>query len=230
MTRAPAILAGVPIEEVRNPYLIAFLDFTGEEKEYSFGLEELFKEATGFDCGPDRVSLPPMPEVSAYIVSSKIYVEDAVKRCKLPITEKEIADVLKEFDEVLFPSQATEALRRASLKGSPLLFRKGEREVPIEFPTLKARLVAEHALPEGIFYIDDSLIHLAGYLPLELYETRDLKLLRVDNYLWQVVYNVRAPPRDDWKLIWDNDKVATVEIVDLEQEAGAHRDNPLRES
>ena len=227
MTRAPAILAGVPIEEVRNPYLIAFLEFTGEEKEYSFDLEELFKEATGFDCGPDRALLPPMPEVSAYIVASKKYVESAVRRCKLPITEKEIADILREFDEVLFPSQATEALRRASLRGSPVLFRKGEREVPIDFPTLRARLITEHALLEGIFYIDDSLVHLIGYLPLELYETRDLRLLRVDNAIWQVVYNVRVPPRDDWKLIWDYDKVATVEIADLEQEAGTHRDNPL---
>ncbi len=228
MIEAPVILVGVPIQEVRNPHLVVFLDFIGEVKEYSFGLRKLFEEATGFDCGDDKVFLPPMPEVSAYVLASKLYVEKAVENCDLPLNERDVVDLLREFDEVLFPSQQTEALRRAALKGSPILFRKGEREVEVEFPKLKARLIAEHYLPEGILYVDDSVVHLAGYLPIELYETMDFRLLKVDDSIWQMVYGVKSPPREDWKLIWDFDKVATIEIVDLEQEAGALRDNALR--
>ena len=229
MTEAPVILAGVPIKEVRNPHLVVFLDFVGETKEYSFGLRDLFKEATGFDCGDDKFSLPLMPEVSAYIVASTLYVENAVEECELPLTNKDKIDILREFDEVLFPSHQTEALRRASIRGKSILFRKGEREVEVDFPRLKARLIAEHYLTEGIVYVDDSVVHLAGYLPIELYETRDFRLLKVDDTVWQIVYGIKPPPREDWKLIWDFDKVATIEFVDFEQEVRALRDNALRE-
>jgi len=226
---APVVLAGVPIKEVRNPFLIALVSFVGDPVRYSFGFDKLFKEATGFRCGSDSLELPRMPEVSAYVLISEAYVRKAVEECQVPLSDEETNDVLSEIDEVLYGSPLLSPLRKAYRSRSAVLFREGEKEVYVDFPKLRARLIASYPLVEEISYVDDSLIHLAGYLPLEVYETRDFSVLKVNDHVWGMVYGLKVPPRQDWILIWDGNSVSLIELVDLQQEAGAPRDNALRE-
>ncbi len=229
MTEAPVLLLGVPIKEVRNPHVIAIADFQGDRVKYSFGFHELFKEATGFKCGNDEIELPRMPNVSAYVVLSEAYVRRAVKKCELPLEQDEVDDVLREIDEVLFDAPLIGAMRRAYRRRSAVIFREGEREVEIGLPVVKARFVAEHYLPDRIRYVDDSVVHLAGYLPIEFFDSKDWNLLKVNDLIWELVYGVKSPPRKDWILIWDNDRVTTIELVDVFKEAGAPGDHAIRE-
>ncbi|AHC50612.1 hypothetical protein SUSAZ_00430 [Sulfolobus acidocaldarius SUSAZ] len=218
MINLPLSLFGIPIKGVNNPILTAFIGFDAQVKEgvdspLLTDFKSLFKEATGFEC---KVLLDitgsPTPLSSSYIYLSELFFRKAIEKCELPLSEEEMWDTLKMIDDVLYNSPLIRALRTSMRMGSGILYRDGEDPIPVSLPEMSASLLFKYPIPNSPLFIDNSLIHLLGILPVEFAETKDLGLFNVENGLWNSLYKISIPSKDRWKLIWDLKYVTGIEV------------------
>ena len=218
MISLPIPLFGIPLKGVNNPILVVFGDFDANVvKDGAVKLPkqffELFEEATGFKCNVSVSLDKPVPFSSAYVYLSDQYFRKSIKECELPITEEEAQDTLSMIDDALFNSELIRALRTAFKLAVPILYRDEEEPIRLSFPNFKARYLFSFPFDlSSLRYIDNSLVHLVGMIPLDFVETKDKNLLSVENGLWSSIYGIPFVQRGDWKLIWDLNYVTAIEI------------------
>ncbi|BFH72465.1 hypothetical protein SJAV_04090 [Sulfurisphaera javensis] len=216
MISLPIPLFGIPLKGVNNPILIMFAftnsQITNETPDLPQEFFEYFKEATGFECTVNVNLKGKIPFVSKYVYLSYLYFKEAIKKCNLPISDNEMNDVLIMIDDTLYNSEVIRGLRKALLMGKDILYRDGEDPVEVNVKKFKIQLLYSYPIPQSFNYIDNSLIHLVGILPVEFAETQDLNLIRMENGLWFSLYSIPPPIRLDWKIIWDLNWASVIEL------------------
>ena len=216
MIELPVALFGIPLKGINNPLLISFVRFDTEVILNKNGLPsdffKLFEEATGFKCDIHLDLKGNIPYSSKYVYLSEIYFRRAIELCELPIKENELWDILYMIDDSMFNSELIRGLRTAMRLGSSILYRDTEEPITVSLPILNARFLFSFPINFNFNYVDNSLIHLLGILPIEFVETKDFTLFQVENGLWYSVYGIPIPNVKGWKLIWDLNYVAGIEI------------------
>lgn len=217
MISLPIPLFGIPIKGVNNP---VFITFTATNSQISNNYPNLpkeffeyFKEATGFECKVNINLEGNIPFSSRYVYLTYLYFKEAISRCQLPISDKEMIEILQMIDDALYNSELIRGLRKALLLGKDILYRDGED--PVEVSNVKKfriELLYSYPLQENFNFIDNSLVHLLGILPVEFSETQDLSLIKVENGLWFSLYSIPPPVRLDWKIIWDLKYASVIEL------------------
>ena len=218
MISLPIPLFGIPLKGINNPILVVFSEFdVNVTKDGKMKLPEkfydLFEEATGFKCNISLAFDKHVPYSSSYIYLSDLYFRRSVKECEIPILEEEIQDTLLMIDDALFDSELIRALRYAFKVGVPVLYRDEEEPIRLSLPNFTSTYLFSYPVDlSSVRYIDNSLVHLIGMIPLDFVETRDLNLLYVENGLWESLYGIPFVTRKDWKLIWDLNYVTAIEV------------------
>jgi len=213
----PIPLFGIPLKGVNNPILISFCKTNAQIVEEPPDLPkeffEDFKEATGFSCQVNINVRGKIPFSTKYVYLSYLYFKKAIEKCKLPISNEEMYEILEMIDESLYDLELIRGLRKALLLNKDILYRDGEDPVPVIIKRFKAELIFSYPIDfSSPNYIDNSLIHLLGLLPVEFAETNDLNLIKVENGLWFSLYSIPSPIRSDWKIIWDLNNASFIEL------------------
>lgn len=216
MISLPIPLFGIPLKGVNNPILILF------SKTNSYIMEEPpdlpedffrnFKEATGFECHVNVNLNGKIPYSTKYVYLSYLYFNKAREKCQLPISDEEMYDILQMIDDSLYNSELIRGLRTALKLNKDILYRDGEEPVTVNVRKFKVELVYSFPFNYNFNYIDNSLVHLLGMLPVEFAETQDLNLIRFENGLWLSLYSIPSPTRLDWKVIWDLNNASVIEL------------------
>ncbi|MBB5253376.1 hypothetical protein [Sulfurisphaera ohwakuensis] len=216
MISLPIALFGIPLKGVNNPILVTFasanVEIITEPSELPDQFFTYFKEATGFECNVNLNLRGKIPYATKYVYLSQLYFQEAIKKCSLPISNEEMNDILSMIDDAIYNSELIRGLRRALILGKDILYRDEEDPVPINLKKFKIELLYSYPLPDNYNYIDNSLIHLLGILPVEFAETQDVNLIRVENGLWFSLYSIPSPVRLDWKIIWDLNYASVIEL------------------
>lgn len=211
----PFCFSGIPLPGVNNPILILFYKTKIKKVNKKPRLKnflEYFKEATGFYCNIDIDIEGNLPFSSYYILFSELFFNEAVNSCKLPLTKKEIEETLTMIDDAMFDSPLIRGLRTAKQLNSPILYRDNEDPVELNLNNLKNINILESFPIRSIKYIDNSIIHLAGLLPIEISEDID-DLSSVENGLWSSLYGFPYPVVPKWKWIWDLNWATLIEFL-----------------
>ncbi|BCU69188.1 hypothetical protein [Stygiolobus caldivivus] len=218
MISLPIPLLGIPLKGVNNPILVAFGEFDSRVvKEGKTKLPskffELFEEATGFKCDISIGFDKYLPFSSSYIYLSDLFFRKSIEECDIPISENEIQETLSMIDDALFDSELIRALRAAFKLGVPVLYRDEEEPIRLSLSNFPSLYLFSYPLDlSSLRYVDNSLIHLVGMIPLDYVETKDTNLLGVENGLWTSLYGIPFVLRKDWKLIWDLNYVTAIEV------------------
>ncbi len=210
--KVPFCYSGIPLE-VNNPVLIKFAVIKVKEVKRKPRMDKFldyFREATGFSCNIEYDIEGNLPFSSYYIYVTRKIVEIAVNTCEIPMNEKDINETLEMIDDAMFDSRLIRALRKAQELGSAILYRDGEDPVPLTEKEVKINLLTSFPLPKPIF-LESSLIHLAGILPVEISKNPDL--IRFENGLWSSIYGLSYPMNNNWKWIWDLNWASLIELL-----------------
>jgi len=213
----PIPIFGIPLKGVNNPILISFYNTNSqiveEPPELPNEFFDNFREATGFSCNVNINLKGKIPFSSKYVYLSYLYFKKSIEKCKLPISDEEMNNVLEMIDDSLYNSELIRGLRKALLLNKDILYRDGEDPVTVNPRKFKVELIYSYPIDLSSFtYIDNSLVHLLGILPVEFAETSDLNLIRVENGLWFSLYSIPSPTRLDWKVIWDLNNASVIEL------------------
>ncbi len=215
---------GIPIKGINNPILVLKAVITlNEEKVIKTDIfnkfAKEFNEATGFDCAKGYEYWNYSFPFSSYYVyiTDKISTE-AIDRCNIPISDDERYEIIQLIDEALFPENSViKALRISRRLGKQILFRNGEEPVEVNIKSLKVKVLYSFPLGNNPNYIDNSLIHLLGVIPIEFVETNVINLIQFENGLWSAIYSLSFPQVKNWKWIWDVNWVTLIEFSNLEE-------------
>ncbi|AWR98254.1 hypothetical protein DFR86_05750 [Acidianus sulfidivorans JP7] len=171
----------------RKPKLSKFLDY--------------FKEATGFSCNLNFDIEGTLPYSSYYILFSKMFFQEAINSCNIPLSEKDVNETLTMIDDAMYDSSLIRGLRKAIEIQSPILYRDEEEPVKLNVEYVKnIKILTSFPIPSPK-YVNNSLIHLLGVIPIDI--INNIHLLSVENGLWSAIYNLPYPLVESWKWIWD---------------------------
>ena len=217
MISLPIPLFGIPIKGINNPILISFCKTNSQIVEEPPDLPaeffENFKEATGFLCKVNVNIKGKVPYSSKYVYLSYLYFKKSIEKCELPISNEEMSEILEMIDDSIYNSELIRGLRKALLLNKDILYRDGEDPVPVNIRKFRVELIYSYPIDlSSPNYVDNSLIHLLGMLPVEFAETNDLNLIKVENGLWFSLYSIPSPTRPDWKIIWDLNNASVIEL------------------
>jgi len=216
---------GIPIKGVNNPiFVIDGIIYNSHNKSlvkintFSEFVEQ-FNEAIGFNCAKaNEYWDTSFPFSSYYIYVTNEIAEKAINECNIPIDRKEKFDVLHLIDEALFPSNyIIKALRTAQELDSSILYREGEEPVKIMNKPFKIRTILSFPIDYRVKYIDNSIIHLVGIIPIEYVESNSIELIEIENGLWSALYSLPYPSVKNWKWIGDVNWVTLIEFLKSEE-------------
>lgn len=210
MIEAPLILSGIWIDGVNNPFLVVparFLYSRLEIPAWWSRFSELVKEATGFE--PTPLLGADIPLASQYAVMSLESLKALGRRISL--TEEEVWETLDLVDEVMFEYYVIKAVRHVQRKGTPILYREAEDPVQVKTASLTVRKLMSYPLVRPS-YVDNSVIHLAGMLPVLLSEGIDQANVNLENGLWKLLYDLNTPP-GRFKWVWDMQWASLIELL-----------------
>ncbi|BBL48290.1 MULTISPECIES: hypothetical protein [Metallosphaera] len=207
---APLILSGMWIDGVNNPFLVVQAKFRFsriETPSWWDQFSELVKEATGFT--PPVVQGVDIPVASQYAITSLEALRILGKRISL--TEDEIWETLEMVDEAMFNYYALKAMRQVQRSGTPILYREAEDPVQVRIPILTVRKLMSYPL-EKPSYLDNSVVHLVGIIPVLLSERIDEVNMNLENGLWKSLYGLNTPP-GKYKWVWDLGWASLIELL-----------------
>ncbi|AKA73414.1 hypothetical protein SULI_05315 [Saccharolobus solfataricus] len=209
---------GIPLKGVNNPILV--LDgiieplniFVNTEAIRQFIMQ--FNEAVGFECIKEEVYWDSsIPFSSYYIYITDKLANDAIRRCGIPISEDERFEILHLVDEAIFPQNfLVKALRTSLQLNSPILFRDGEEPITVQLEPIRIKIISSYPFDNNPKYLDNSLVHLAGIIPVEYIESKSRNLIEVENGLWSAIYSLPYLQINNWKWIWDLNWVTIIEF------------------
>ncbi|ARM77099.1 hypothetical protein B6F84_06690 [Acidianus manzaensis] len=162
---------------------------------------EYFKEATGFSCDIDFDIDGVLPYSSYYVLFSEMFFREAISECHIPLNERDIIETLIMIDDAIYDSSLVRGLRKALEIGSPILYRDNEEPVKLNLQNIKKLSILTSFPISSPAYINNSLIHLIGTLPIDI--ANNVQLISVENGLWSAIYNLPYPLVKSWKWIWD---------------------------
>lgn len=199
----PLCFSGIPLSQVNNPILIILyktkIKKVNRKPRFKEFLE-YFKDATGFYCNIDFDIEGNIPFSSYYVLFSEMFFNEAIKICNIPITKKEIVETLKMIDDAIYDLPLIRGLRIAREIKSSILYRDGEEPIRLNLSLKRVSILQSFPI-QTLRYIDNSVIHLAGLLPIEISENIDL--YSIENGLWSLLYGLPYPLVPKWKWIWD---------------------------
>ncbi|WP_338599555.1 hypothetical protein V6M85_10140 [Sulfolobus tengchongensis] len=214
---------GIPLKGVNNPILV--LDAIVKPSNNFIKIDIIddfltqFNEAIGFECASEKKQWDAsIPFSSYYIYITNEIAEDSIRKCGIPIDEKEKFEILHLIDEALFPQNyLVKALRTAQQLDAQILYREGEEPVEVSLKKIVIKTLSSFPLDQNPRYMDNSLIHLVGILPVEYAESRSVDLIQVENGLWSAIYSLPYLYIKSWKWIWDLNWVTLIEFSSLEE-------------
>ncbi|MCY0873317.1 MAG: hypothetical protein OWQ47_00040 [Acidianus infernus] len=210
--KVPFCYSGLPLE-VNNPVLINFAIVKVREVKRKPKIDkflEYFREATGFSCNIDYDIEGNLPFSSYYVYVTRKLVDLSINKCEIPMNENDVRETLEMIDDAMFDSRLIRALRKAQELNSPILYRDGEDPVPLSGKEVRINLLTSFPLPKPRF-LESSLIHLAGILPVEI--SKDSSLIQFENGLWSSLYGLPYPMNNNWKWIWDLKWASLIELL-----------------
>ena len=214
---------GIPLEGVNNPILV--VNALVEVKEKQLVKVDIFKqfaeefnEAVGFNCAkPSEYWDQSIPFSSYYVYLTNQIAQKSIEKCNLPISEKEKFEIITLIDEALFPNNyLIKALRTAQQYNSQILYREGEEPIEVSVKPLKIKVLTSYPFYSKPRYIDNSLIHLLGVIPLKYIKDNLIDVVQLENGLWSAIYSFPYPQVKNWKWIWDLNLVTLIEFSSLE--------------
>lgn len=211
--KVPFCFSGIPLPNVNNPILILVYKTKIKKVNRKPKLKqflEYLRDATGFYCDASVDIEGNLPFSSYYILFSEIFLTEAIKVCELPITKREMEETLKMIDDAIYDSPLIRGLRMARNLDSSILYRDGEEPVILNFSVEKVN-VLEFFPISSPRYVDNSVIHLTGILPIKILNDVN-NLLSVENGLWSSLYNLPYPTVPRWKWIWDLNWATLIEF------------------
>jgi hypothetical protein len=202
---------------VNNPILITLSYFKCQKPApYLTNLEnkiaEVLKQATGFNLKTYPSLNCDLPFSSLYVVLSELMLTTLSKESGLNMADHEIRELLEMIDLSLFDSPLVRGLRRAQSIGSSVLYRDRDDPVTVDFPPLLITILSSKKLSTRVRFMDSSLVHLLGVIPVKLAESKDLSLFGFENGLWSSIYSLECPSEHNLKWIWDLDSASLVEV------------------
>jgi hypothetical protein len=126
------------------------------------------------------------------------------------MNENDVKETLEMIDDAMFDSRLIRALRKAQELNLPILYRDREDPVPLSEKEVRINLLTSFPLPKPRF-LESSLIHLAGILPVEI--SKDSSLIQFENGLWSSLYGLPYPMNNSWKWIWDLNWASLIELL-----------------
>ncbi|MEM0362684.1 MAG: hypothetical protein QXH75_02600, partial [Sulfolobaceae archaeon] len=121
------------------------------------------------------------------------------------------------IDEALFPNNyLIKALRTAQQYNSQILYREGEEPIEVSIKPLKIKVLTSYPFYSKPRYVDNSLIHLLGVIPLKYIKDNLIDVVQLENGLWSAIYSFPYPQVKNWKWIWDLNLVTLIEFSSLE--------------
>jgi hypothetical protein len=129
------------------------------------------------------------------------------------MSEDEKFEILHLVDEAIFPQNSlVKALRTSQQLNSPILFRDGEEPIRIQLESIKIKVVSSYPFDGNPKYLDNSLIHLTGIIPVEYAESKARNLIEFENGLWSAIYSLPYLKINNWKWIWDLNWLTIIEF------------------
>ncbi|ADB87966.1 hypothetical protein [Saccharolobus islandicus] len=209
---------GIPLKGVNNPILV--LDGIIEPLNIFVKTEAIgqfirqFNEAIGFQCVKEEEYWDSsIPFSSYYIYVTEKLANDAIRNCEVPMSEDEKFEILHLVDEAIFPQNSlVKALRTSQQLNSPILFRDGEEPIRIQLESIKIKVVSSYPFDGNPKYLDNSLIHLTGIIPVGYAESKARNLIEFENGLWSAIYSLPYLKINNWKWIWDLNWLTIIEF------------------
>ncbi|AWS00633.1 hypothetical protein DFR87_07780 [Metallosphaera hakonensis JCM 8857 = DSM 7519] len=185
---------------MNNPLLIVparFVYSTSSTPWWWDRFAELVIEATGFS--PKPLLVGDMPLVSQYALGSLIAMRNLGKR--LSLSEDEIWETLELIDSTMFESYVWKGVRYMQRTGTPILYRNLEDPVPVKLGHFFIRKIMSFPISTPRF-MDGSLTHLAGLIPVYMADKVTDDLVDAENGLWKILHGLTTPP-GNFKWVWD---------------------------